>query len=110
MMRAVLLKDRIPDPNIRLIFAGIFILGLAYGVSLALVGLFLDERGFEKREIGTLAVWFAGGIVALSLPMGWFIRRFSARAALIASLFGYAVAVAAFPLMPGYASIAAVRA
>lgn len=109
MMRAVQLKDRIPDPNIRLIFVGIFILGLAYGVSLALVGLFLDERGFEKREIGTLAVWFAGGIVALSLPMGWFIRRFSARAALIASLFGYAVAVAAFPLMPGYTSIAAVR-
>ncbi len=108
-MPPVKLSERVPDPNIRLIFAGIFVLGLAYGVSLALVGLFLDARGFEKREIGTLAVWFAGGIVALSLPMGWFIRRFSARAALTISLFGYAVAVAAFPLMPGYASIAAVR-
>lgn len=104
------LRRRIPDPNIWLIFAAIFVLGLAYGVSLALVGLFLDAKGYDKRDIGSLAVWFALGIVALSLPMGAFIRRFSARAALIISLFGYAAAVAAFPLMPGYASIAVVRA
>lgn len=104
------LRRRIPDPNIWLIFAAIFVLGLAYGVSLALVGLYLDAKGYTKRDIGTLAVWFALGIVALSLPMGAFIRRFSARAALIISLFGYAAAVAAFPLMPSYASIAVVRA
>jgi MFS family permease len=104
------LRRRIPDRNIWLVYAAIFVLGLAYGVSLALVGLYLDGRGYDKRDIGSLAVWFALGIVALSLPMGAFIRRFSARTALILSLFGYAAAVAAFPLMPSYASIAVVRA
>ncbi len=99
----------ISDRNIWLVYAAILLLGLAYGISLALVGLYLDGNGYSKSDIGSLAVWFAGGIVLLSLPMDSLIRRFSARATLIASLTGYACAVAAFPLMPSFVSIAAVR-
>jgi MFS family permease len=106
----VKLRDRIPDRNVWLIYAAIFTLGLAYGVSLAIVSLFLKAKGYEKSDIGSLAVWFALGIVALSLPMDGFIRRFSARTTLIASLFGYAVAVSCFPIAPTYASIAGIRA
>lgn len=103
------LKNRIGDRNIWLIYAAISLLGLAYGISLALVGLYLDAKGYSKSDIGTLAVWFALGIVLLSLPMDGLIRRFSARITLIGSLLGYAAAVAAFPLMPGFVSIAGVR-
>jgi len=106
----VKLRDRIPDRNVWLIYGAIFTLGLAYGVSLAIVSLFLKAKGYEKSDIGSLAVWFALGIVALSLPMDGFIRRFSARTTLIASLFGYAVAVSCFPVAPSYATIAGIRA
>lgn len=100
---------RITDSNIWLIYGAILLLGLAYGISLALVGLFLDALSYTKSDIGSLAVWFALGIVLLSIPMGFVIRRFSARATLIISLVGYACAVAAFPLMPNFTSIALVR-
>lgn len=103
------MRDRVQDRNIWLIYAAIFQLGLAYGISISLVGLFLDARGMSKHDIGTLAVWFALGIVALSLPMGGLIRRFSARATLVACLAGYAATVTAFPFIPGFAGIAAVR-
>src|SRR5690606_33988285 len=109
-MARVPLRVRIPDPNIWPIYAGIFILGLAYGISLALVSLYLKATGYTEDDIGSLAVWFALGIVALSLPMGAFVKRFSARYTLIASLFGYAIAVTAFPFMPSFTSIALVRA
>jgi MFS family permease len=105
----VSLRSRIPDRNIWLIYAAIFLLGLAYGLSIALVGLFLDAGGYTKKDIGSLAVWFALGIVVLSLPMGAVIRRLSARTVLIGSLFGYAAAVAAFPHMPSFGAIAGVR-
>jgi hypothetical protein len=62
--------DKIQDKNIRLIYAAIFWLGVAYGVPIALSSLLLSQRGYTKADIGTLAAFFAGGIVALSLPMG----------------------------------------
>lgn len=105
--------SRIRDRNIWLIDGSIFLLGLAYGISISLLAVFLDERGFTKEDIGSLAAWFAAGIVALSLPMGALIRRFSARATLIASLLGYAMTVAAFPSLTrtpdSFALAAAVR-
>lgn len=103
------LTKRIPDPNIWLVYAAILMLGLAYGISLALVGLYLDAKNYTKSDIGSLAVWFALGIVILSLPMDTLIRRFSARTMLIVSLLGYAASVAAFPLMPTFTTIAMVR-
>ncbi|XXX82601.1 MFS transporter [Sorangium sp. So ce134] len=100
---------RIPDRNIWLVYGAIFLLGLAYGIAISLTAVFLDERGFTKSDIGLLASCFALGIVLLSLPMGALIRRFSAKATLVLSLAGYAAAVGAFPYLPGFASIAAVR-
>lgn len=102
-------RPRITDRNIWLVYAAIFLLGLAYGVSIALVSIFLKDRGYTTANIGSLAAWFALGIISFSLPVGALIKRFSARTTLIVSLFGYAVAVAVFPYMPSYAGIAVVR-
>ncbi len=90
-------------------YAATFLLALAYGISISLIGLFLDDRGLGKEEIGSLASWFAAGIALLAVPMGGVIRRFSARRTLITSLLGYACVVTAFPFLPSYWSIAAVR-
>jgi MFS family permease len=106
--RAIVL-DKIQDKNIRLIYAAIFLLGVAYGVPIALSSLLLSQRGYTKADIGTLAAFFAGGIVALSLPMGSIIKRFSARRTLIVSLIGYAMTVGSFPFVRSYPQFAAVR-
>ena len=77
---------RIDDPNIGRIYLATLTLGLAYGMAISLVPLLLNDKGFDKRSIGTLAAWFASGIVALSLPMGGLIKRFTAKATLTAAL------------------------
>jgi predicted MFS family arabinose efflux permease len=100
-------RERIPDRNVWLVYGAIFVLGVAYGLTLSLLAIFLDGRGISKQDIGSLATWFAGGIVVAAMPVGTLIRRFSARWTLLASLVGYAAAVAVFPLMPSYASLAA---
>jgi MFS family permease len=105
----VTLRERIKDSNIWVVYAAIFTLGLAYGISLALIALFLDHLGYSKRDIGALAFWFALGVVGMSLPMDRLIRKFSARGTLIASLIGYAVAVSVFPLASSFEGRAALR-
>jgi MFS family permease len=100
---------RIHDPNIRLVYLAVLLLGTAYGISIAVIALHLDARGFSKSDIGQLAAFFASGIAAMSLPVGFLLRRFSAKATLTASLLGYAVTVGAFPLLHGYWSIAFAR-
>jgi len=101
--------EKIKDKNIRLIYAAIFLLGVAYGVPIALSSLLLSQRGYSKADIGTLAAFFAGGIVALSLPMGTIIKHFSARRTLIVALIGYALTVGSFPFVRSYPQFAAVR-
>jgi MFS family permease len=103
------LRERIGDPNIVRVYATTFVLGVAYGTAIAVMSVYLNERGFEEQAIGRLASIFALGIVALSLPMGFLIRRFSAKATLTAALFGYALTVSVFPLLSSFAAIAAVR-
>lgn len=103
------LRERIGDPNIFRVYWATIALGIAYGVAIAVLGVYLDERGFPKRDIGQLAAVFACGIVATSLPMGLLIRRFSAKSTLAASFFGYALTVSAFPLLDDFAAIAVVR-
>ncbi|MFO0588161.1 MAG: MFS transporter [Polyangiaceae bacterium] len=103
------MRERIPDKNIWLIYAAVFILGLAYGDSIALTSLHLDAVGFTKAQIGSLAAWFAGGIVLMSLPAGGLVRRFSAKWTLVVAMLGYAVAVALFGFQRDYASVAAIR-
>jgi MFS family permease len=103
------LRERVSDPNITRVYLTTFALGVAYGIAISVLAVHLNRRGFEKEAIGELAAAFALGIVALSLPMGFLIQRFSAKTVLAASLFGYAVTVGVFPLLHSYASIAFVR-
>ncbi len=100
---------RISDPNIRLVYFAVFLLGTAYGISIAVTALHLDARGFTKSEIGQLAAFFASGIVVASLPVGALLRRFSAKTTLSAALAGYAVTVGVFPLLHSYGAIALAR-
>lgn len=99
----------IRDPNIRLIYVAVFLLGTAYGISIAVIALHLDARGFSKSDIGQLAAFFAAGIVAMSLPVGALLRRLSAKVTLMGSLFGYALCVGIFPLLHSYGAIALAR-
>lgn len=103
------LRERIADPNIFRIYLTSFALGLAYGIAISLVAIFLDERGFGKQTIGNLAAWFALGIVSFSLPVGGLIRKISAKHTLALSLLGYALSVAAFPFLRAEHEFAIVR-
>jgi MFS family permease len=103
------LRQRIADPNIFRVYWATLALGIAYGIAISVLSVYLAERSFPKRDIGRLAAVFAFGIVAMSLPMGALIRRFSAKATLAASLLGYSLTVSAFPLLDDFATVAAVR-
>ena len=100
---------RIKDPNVWRVYLATFLLGLAYGLAISVIAIFLDERGYSKTTIGSLAAWFASGIVALSIPAGALIRRFSAKTTLVVALVGYAISVGVFPLFESYAALAAIR-
>jgi predicted MFS family arabinose efflux permease len=100
---------RIRDRNILLIYQAVFLLGTAYGMSIAVIALHLDARGFSKPDIAQLAAFFASGIVLASLPMGAVLRRFSAKGTLAVSLLGYALMVGLFPLLRTFSAIAAAR-
>jgi MFS family permease len=103
------LFSRIDDRNIWLIYAAIFLLGVAYGASIALTALHLHEISFSKQAIGSLAAIFAGGIVTLALPAGSLIRRFSAKRTLLACLLGYTCCVTVFPFLRSYAAVGVIR-
>jgi MFS family permease len=49
--------------------------------------------------MGGLAAAFAFGIVCLSIPAGWIVQRFGAKATLASALAGYAVCVTSFPFL-----------
>jgi len=100
---------RVEDPNVWRIYRATVGLSVAYGMALSLIAIFLDAKGFTKSDIGSLAVVFGVGIVALSLVMDRLIERFSARGMLVASFFGYAATVTAFPFLDSFTSVAVVR-
>lgn len=101
--------QRITDQNILRIYTASFALGLAYGIALSLIAIYLDARGFDKQAIGSLAAWFACGLASFAWPMGALIRRFSAKLALVVSLTGYALSVAALPLLDSFEALALAR-
>lgn len=105
---AVTLK-RVPDRNIRLVYLTILLLGVAYGLAISLVAVYLEEKGFDKTAIGQLAIFFAGGIVAFAIPAGSLIKALGAKRVLIGSLLGYAAAVALFPFVDNYWAVGALR-
>lgn len=100
---------RSSEQHLGRLYRGTFLFGLACGISIALTSLYLDAAGYSKQEIGTLALFFASGLVCFALPVGAVIRRFSGKWTLTFALLGYAVCVGAFPFMPNFASIAAIR-
>lgn len=91
------------------LYRGTFLFGLACGISIALTPLFLDDLGFSKEEIGTLALYFALGLVLFAVPVGAVLRRLGGKTTLTVALFGYAGAVAIFPFMSSYWGLAGVR-
>jgi MFS family permease len=101
--------DRIRDRNIWLIYATILLVGLGYGSTTSLLSIFLDGRGLGKTRIAFLTTAFALGIVSLAIPAGALIRRLSARVVLVGAILGYAVAVAAFPFVPSFPALCALR-
>jgi len=101
--------DRVRDPTTRVIYLTTLLVGTGYGVSIALTALRLDELGFGKTAIGSLAAIFASGIVLFSLPMAALLKRFSAKTILVASLAGYALCVGVFPFLAAARAIAATR-
>jgi MFS family permease len=100
---------RYVDAHLRRLYLVTLLFGMACGISVALTSVHLDAHHYTKGDIGTLAAFFASGIVIFSVPAGMLVRRFSAKRTLAVSLLGYAVTVAAFPFLPSYAAIAAVR-
>jgi MFS family permease len=103
------LLKKIRDRNIWLVYAAILDLGIAYGISISLIAHHLDARGFTKSQMGSLAAWFALGIVSFSIPAGAIVRRVSAKRTLMVCLAGYAVCVSIFPWLRSYEAIAAAR-
>lgn len=100
---------RIRDPDIWRVYKTILLVGTAYGLGGAVLGLHLDALGYHERAIGSLAVWFAVGLVLLSIPAGRLVARWGAKRTLVAALAGYAASVSVFPLFTSYAPIAVVR-
>src|SRR6187455_2143192 len=96
------LSARIRDANIFRVYGVTLGLVIAYGMAISVISLHLDARGFGKAAIGELAAWFAAGIVACSLPAGYFVRRFSAKRTLVCALLGYAVTVSLLPFVESY--------
>ncbi len=103
------MREVLRDRNVRTILAATLLLGVGYGISIALTALHLDAHHFGKEDIGSLAAWFAGGIVAFSIPAGHIVRRFSPKWTLVASLAGYATVVTLFPHLTSFTAIAAAR-
>ncbi|MDF3070831.1 MAG: permease of the major facilitator superfamily [Polyangiaceae bacterium] len=103
------LHDKINDPNVVRIYLTTLGLGTAYGMAISVIAVFLDQRGYKETQIGTLAAWFAAGIMVTAVASGQLVSRFGAKRVLVAALFTYAATVALFPFAPGYAAIAGLR-
>lgn len=98
-----------PSRPLRPLYGGTYLFGVSCGISLALTPLLLNQAGFDKKALGTLALFFAAGLVSFSIPAGKLMERFGAHRVLTAALCAYALCVGLFPLMTDYWSIALVR-
>ncbi len=103
------LHAKINDPNVIRIYLTTLGLGTAYGMAISVIAVYLDQRGYKETQIGTLAAWFAAGIMVTAVASGHLVSRFGAKRVLVAALFTYAATVALFPFAPSYAAIAGLR-
>jgi len=97
------------DPQIKLVFGAVALLGIAYGATTSVLAIHLDARGLGKTAIGGLATFFAAGIAAMSLPAGWLVRKVGARLVLLGALAVYLACVLVFPHLSTFGPIAASR-
>ncbi|WXB16967.1 MFS transporter [Pendulispora albinea] len=100
---------RIDDRNIWVINGAVLLLGIAYGVSIAVLAIHLSAHGIPKLAMGALSASFAVGIAGLSIPAGWLIARAGAKKTMLGALLGYAVCVSAFPFLTTVAGLSLVR-
>src|SRR5687768_13604948 len=103
------LLNKISDPNVIRIYIATLGLGTAYGMAISVIAVFLTAHGYKETDIGSLAAWFAGGIMITAVASGWLVGKFGAKRILVAALLTYATTVTLFPFAPSYASIAALR-
>lgn len=105
------MREILKDPNIRTAYQLCLMLGIAYGMVMAIVSLFLTNvHHYDKPTIANLATFFSVGIAAFAVPMGLMIRRLSPRVVLMIAMAGYGTAVAVFPFMAGFFGLAVSRA
>lgn len=100
---------KIDDRNIWVIYAAILLLGVAYGVSIAVLAIHLDRHHIPKLAMGGLAASFAFGIVSFAIPAGWLVHRVGAKRTLFGALVGYAFCVAAFPFLGSVTALSVAR-
>jgi len=103
------LRKKIDDQNVLRIYWATFGLGVAYGMAISVIAVFLAGRGYRETDIGSLAAWFAAGIMAAAVPSGILVARLSAKVVLTLALVTYALTVTLFPFAPSYAAIAVLR-
>ncbi len=100
---------RINDPNVISIYLATLGLGTAYGMAISVIAVFLTARGYTETDIGSLAAWFAAGIMITAVASGSLVGKLGAKRVLVGALFIYASTVALFPFAPSYGAIAALR-
>jgi len=93
------LRKKIDDPAIWVIYGMIALLGVAYGTSIAVLSVHMAAHGIPKVAMGGLATVFALGIISLSIPAGWLVKKAGAKAVLVTALGGYSLCVASFPYL-----------
>lgn len=103
------IRRTVQDRNVIGIYLATLGLGTAYGMAISVIAVFLKDRGYSETDIGSLAAWFAAGIMATALASGALVGRFGAKRVLVAALLTYATTVTLFPLAPSYGAIAALR-
>jgi MFS family permease len=103
------IKRTVQDRNVIGIYLATLGLGTAYGMAISVIAVFLKDRGYSETDIGSLAAWFAAGIMGTALASGALVGRFGAKRVLVAALLTYATTVTLFPLAPSYGAIAALR-
>lgn len=94
-----MLRKKIDDPAIWVIYGMIALLGVAYGTSIAVLAVHMAAHGIPKVAMGGLATVFALGIITLSIPAGWLVKKAGAKVVLIVALGGYSLCVASFPYL-----------
>lgn len=103
------LSKKINDPNVIRIYVATLGLGTAYGMAISVIAVFLTARGYRETDIGSLAAWFAAGIMLTAVASGSLVGNFGSKRVLAVGLFTYATTVTLFPFAHSYAAMAALR-